>query len=161
MFDLLITNARIVDGTGLPWYHGDVGIQGDRITAVGKLTGGQARQKIDAEKALNAYKRLSDLRELDPTALEAIENDEAKRAKWQELVTRYLSEAASGEGSFQSSLYASAADVAYRYGGPEARAEAFENVEKALAVDRKNRRATALPNGRNPIAFMARWVASP
>ena len=99
---------------------------------------------IDAEKALTAYRRLAQLREDDATAVEAIENDEAKRAKWRELVDRYLTEAASGEGSFQSSLYASAADVAYRYGGPDARAEAIENVEKALAIDPKNRRAAAL-----------------
>jgi len=34
-FDLLIFNARIVDGTGNPWYRGSVGISGDRITYVG------------------------------------------------------------------------------------------------------------------------------
>src|SRR5262249_58421494 len=49
MFDLLITNGRIVDGTGVPWYRGDVGIQGDRITAMGVLTGASARERIDAQ----------------------------------------------------------------------------------------------------------------
>jgi N-acyl-D-amino-acid deacylase len=48
MFDVLISNGRIVDGSGLPWYRGDVGIQGDRIIAVGKLTGAEARERIDA-----------------------------------------------------------------------------------------------------------------
>ena len=38
-FDVLITNGRIVDGTGAPWYRADVGITGDRITAIGKLAG--------------------------------------------------------------------------------------------------------------------------
>jgi golgin subfamily B member 1 len=99
---------------------------------------------VDAEKALAAYQRLRQIRPDDPTAEEAIENDEAKRAKWSELVERYLTEAASGEGSFQSSLYASAADVAYRYGGEAARADAIAHAEKALAVDPKNRRAAAL-----------------
>src|SRR5579871_6628920 len=99
---------------------------------------------IDADKALAAYKRLAEIRQDDPTAEEAIENDEAKRAKWRDLVARYLSEAASGEGTFQSSLYASAADVAYRYGGADARAEAIELVEKALDVNPKNARAAAL-----------------
>jgi golgin subfamily B member 1 len=99
---------------------------------------------VDVDRALAAYQRLRQIRPDDPTAEEAIENHEAKRAKWTDLVARYLSEAESGEGTFQSSLYASAADVAYRYGGPGARAEAIANVEKALAVDPKNRRAAAL-----------------
>ena len=36
-FDVLITNGRIVDGTGAPWYRGDVGIVGDTIAAIGTL----------------------------------------------------------------------------------------------------------------------------
>jgi N-acyl-D-amino-acid deacylase len=48
MFDILIRNGRIVDGTGLPWVYGDVGITGDRITAVGRLGGAPAKQTLDA-----------------------------------------------------------------------------------------------------------------
>lgn len=33
-FDTLITNAQVVDGTGNPWYYGDVALTGDRITAI-------------------------------------------------------------------------------------------------------------------------------
>jgi dihydroorotase/N-acyl-D-amino-acid deacylase len=47
-FDVLIQGGRIVDGTGAPWFFGDVGITGDRIQAVGKLTGATARTRIDA-----------------------------------------------------------------------------------------------------------------
>jgi dihydroorotase/N-acyl-D-amino-acid deacylase len=47
-YDVLITNGRIVDGTGAPWYRGDVAISGDRIAAVGALTGATARLKVDA-----------------------------------------------------------------------------------------------------------------
>ncbi|MGE3490272.1 MAG: amidohydrolase family protein [Vicinamibacterales bacterium] len=47
-FDVLITGGRIVDGTGAPWYRGDVGITGDRITAIGQLAGRNARSRIDA-----------------------------------------------------------------------------------------------------------------
>ena len=36
-FDVIIANGRIVDGTGAPWFRGDIGITGDRITAVGAL----------------------------------------------------------------------------------------------------------------------------
>lgn len=47
-FDVLIRDARIVDGTGNPWYRSDVGITGDRITAVGHLEGRAAVRTIDA-----------------------------------------------------------------------------------------------------------------
>ncbi len=47
-FDVLIVNGRIVDGTGAPWFRGDVGITGDRITAVGALSDATATTKIDA-----------------------------------------------------------------------------------------------------------------
>jgi N-acyl-D-amino-acid deacylase len=48
MFDILITGGKIVDGTGLPWFYGDLGIRGDRIAAVGRLAGAQAAARIDA-----------------------------------------------------------------------------------------------------------------
>ena len=47
-FDVLITNGRIVDGTGAPWFRADVGIIGDRIAAIGQLAGREARTRIDA-----------------------------------------------------------------------------------------------------------------
>ena len=54
-FDLLITNAKIIDGSGNPWFAGDVGIRGDRIQAVGRLTpGATARRTIDANGAVLA-----------------------------------------------------------------------------------------------------------
>ncbi len=43
-FDLILENARIVDGMGNPWYRGDVGIKGDRIAAVGNLRGRAGRR---------------------------------------------------------------------------------------------------------------------
>jgi N-acyl-D-amino-acid deacylase len=45
--DLVIRNGRIVDGTGNPWFHGDVAVTGDRIVAVGTVTG-MARRELDA-----------------------------------------------------------------------------------------------------------------
>lgn len=47
-FDVLILNGRIVDGTGNSWYRGDVGIRGDRIVAIGRLTGQTGTVTIDA-----------------------------------------------------------------------------------------------------------------
>lgn len=45
---LLIRNAHIVDGTGSPWYAGSILIAGDRMVAVGTLTGATAADTIDA-----------------------------------------------------------------------------------------------------------------
>jgi N-acyl-D-amino-acid deacylase len=53
-YDVLIANGRIVDGTGAPWFRGDVGITGDRIAAVGKLSGAQAATTIDASNLVVA-----------------------------------------------------------------------------------------------------------
>jgi len=47
-YDVIIKNGRIIDGTGNPWFAGDVGIRGDRIAAIGKLDASQARRVIDA-----------------------------------------------------------------------------------------------------------------
>ena len=48
-YDLLIRNGQIVDGTGNPWFAGDVGVRGDRIVAVGRLAGASATRQIDAK----------------------------------------------------------------------------------------------------------------
>ena len=48
MFDILITNARIVDGTGSPAFEGSIGIKGEKITAIGDLSESQAGAIIDA-----------------------------------------------------------------------------------------------------------------
>src|SRR5262249_39839742 len=48
LYDLLIRNGRIIDGTGDPWYAGDVAIRGDRIVAIGKLRNAKAKRVIDA-----------------------------------------------------------------------------------------------------------------
>ncbi len=47
-YDLLVRNGRIVDGTGNPWYRGDVGVRGDTIAAVGRKLEGTAARVIDA-----------------------------------------------------------------------------------------------------------------
>ncbi|MFC4011401.1 amidohydrolase family protein [Nonomuraea purpurea] len=47
-FDVLISGGRVLDGTGAPPYRADVGIDGDRVTAVGRLDGAPARTVIEA-----------------------------------------------------------------------------------------------------------------
>ena len=47
-YDLVIRNGRIVDGSGNPWFYGDLAVRGDQIAAVGKISGKGARE-IDAK----------------------------------------------------------------------------------------------------------------
>jgi N-acyl-D-amino-acid deacylase len=48
-FDLVIANGHIVDGTGSPWYSGDVGIRDGRIAAIGNLSGAARKRTVDAK----------------------------------------------------------------------------------------------------------------
>ena len=47
-YDVVVANGRIVDGTGAPWFRGDIGIVGDRITAIGALGDATAATRVDA-----------------------------------------------------------------------------------------------------------------
>lgn len=47
-YDLVIRGGRIVDGTGNPWFIGDVAVRGDRIVAIGKIPIGAGTAEIDA-----------------------------------------------------------------------------------------------------------------
>lgn len=55
MLDLLIKNGRIVDGTGSPWYKGDIGITAGRIEVISRTPlPGEAKQIIDAKQKVVA-----------------------------------------------------------------------------------------------------------
>src|SRR5580704_11432586 len=53
-FDLLITDARVVDGCGNPWYLADVGIRDGLIVAVGNLGGHPTSNTIHANRLVLA-----------------------------------------------------------------------------------------------------------
>jgi N-acyl-D-amino-acid deacylase len=48
VYDVVIRNGRVIDGTGSPWYAAEVGIRGGRIAAIGMLEGTAARRTVDA-----------------------------------------------------------------------------------------------------------------
>src|SRR5712692_10357844 len=48
-YDLIIRNGHIIDGTGSPWYSGDVGIRAGKIAAIGNLNGAARTRTIDAQ----------------------------------------------------------------------------------------------------------------
>src|SRR5258706_55700 len=47
-FDLVITNGHIIDGTGSPWYSGDLGIRDGKVAAIGNLATAPRKRTIDA-----------------------------------------------------------------------------------------------------------------
>ncbi len=48
-FDVVILHGHIIDGTGSPWYSGDVGIRDGHVAAIGDLGTAPAKKKIDAQ----------------------------------------------------------------------------------------------------------------
>lgn len=47
-YDVLIRNARVIDGTGNPWFHASVAVKDGRIAAIGRLESATAARIIDA-----------------------------------------------------------------------------------------------------------------
>ena len=48
-FDLVVVNGRILDGSGNPWFFGDVGIANGKIVEIGKINPSRARETLDAK----------------------------------------------------------------------------------------------------------------
>ena len=47
-YDLIVKNARVVDGTGSPWFRGEIGIRGNQIAAIAQRIDAEASRIIDA-----------------------------------------------------------------------------------------------------------------
>lgn len=47
-YDLIVSGARVVDGTGAPWIVADIGVTGDRIEAIGDLSKASAGKQVNA-----------------------------------------------------------------------------------------------------------------
>ena len=53
-FDLIISGGRIVDGTGNPWYYGDLGVRDGKIVEIGRLGSARATRTINAANQIVA-----------------------------------------------------------------------------------------------------------
>jgi dihydroorotase/N-acyl-D-amino-acid deacylase len=47
-FDIVITNGHLIDGTGSPWYSGDLGIRDGKVAAIGNLAAAPRKRTIEA-----------------------------------------------------------------------------------------------------------------
>jgi N-acyl-D-amino-acid deacylase len=53
-FDLIVSNGRLVDGSGAPWFRADLGIRGDRVAAIGNLSQSSSVRRIDVANRMVA-----------------------------------------------------------------------------------------------------------
>jgi len=48
-YDIVITNGKIIDGTGNPWFQADVAIKNGKIVKIGRVDAKNAKRVIDAK----------------------------------------------------------------------------------------------------------------
>lgn len=89
--DILITDGRVVDGGGNPWYRADVGIRDGRIVAVGELTDREAVRTIDAADRVVAPGFID---MMGQSTLVLVTDPPSAESKLRQGITTYLS----GEG---------------------------------------------------------------
>lgn len=83
-FDILITGGHVIDGTGNPWFAADVGIRGDKIVAIGKLTGASATRTVDARGKVIAPGFI----DIHSHAEEGLASEDARRRRAPNVVTQ-------------------------------------------------------------------------
>ena len=53
-YDVLVRNARVIDGSGNPWFRADLAVKDGRIAAIGRLPTATATRTIDARERVLA-----------------------------------------------------------------------------------------------------------
>ena len=124
-FDIVIKSGRIVDGSGSPWYRGDVGIRDGKIVKIGRIDASRARKVIDA-KGLIVAPGFVDM--MGQTATPVLRDPRAGL----NLLRQGITTINTGEGVSAAPL--SAADA--RYAGWQSMAEYFQLLDlKGLPVN--------------------------
>src|SRR5689334_4303555 len=98
-YDLIIRGGKIIDGTGNPWFQGDVSVKGDRISLVGRIEG-KAKRVIDA-KGLVVAPGFIDMHSHSDWVL--LEDGNAESKIRQGVTTEVIGESSSA-GPFQGKL---------------------------------------------------------
>ena len=128
-YDLLFTGGRVVDGSGAPWFAGDVGVRDGKIVAVGALAGRPAKRTIDA-KGMLVVPGFIDL--LGQSEYNVLVDKRAASKITQGITTEVTGEGAS-IAPVNDAMMAEAKDIYARYGyTPEFRTIGgfYETLEK-------------------------------
>lgn len=83
-YDILIVGARVLDGTGNPWFYADIGVRGDRIVAIGDLKNSSVDRRIDGHGKIVAPGFI----DLHSHADEGLGSEDARRRAAPNLVSQ-------------------------------------------------------------------------
>ena len=125
-YDLLIRNAKVIDGTGNPWFYGDVAVKGDRIAQIGG-SDGTAKREIDA-KGLAVAPGFIDMHSHSDFVL--LEDGNAESKIRQGVTTEILGEGTSA-GPTKGKLVAHPVSVGNKKAVIRTLGEYLETVERA------------------------------
>jgi N-acyl-D-amino-acid deacylase len=124
-YDIIIRGGEIVDGTGNPWFGGDVGIRGDRIVAIRRNLKGKADREIDAS-GLVVAPGFIDIHSHSDWLL--LEDGHAQSKIRQGVTTEILGEGGS-VGPFKGKLHPRSVTVGERTARITTLTEYFDTVE--------------------------------
>jgi N-acyl-D-aspartate/D-glutamate deacylase len=125
-YDWVIRQGRIVDGSGNPWFYGDVAVNADRIAAVGHVTG-RGRREVDARGFVVAPGFI-DMHSHSDWLL--LEDGEAPSKIRQGVTTEVLGEGTSA-GPFQGKLVPRPVSVRNERAQIRSLAEYFRAIEQS------------------------------
>ncbi len=114
-YDLVISGGRIVDGTGNPWFYGDLAVRGDRIVRItppGRLSQAAAKERLDAA-GLVVSPGFIDIQA--QSVREFLLGD----GRVVSMVTQGITTAIMGEGDSPAPLSDKALDAIKKRGGPD------------------------------------------
>ncbi len=113
-YDILIKNARILDGSGDPDFPADIGIRGDTIVAVGRLEGARAARSIDANGLMVAPGFI----DMHSHADRGLASDDLELRRAHNLVTQGITTLVFGADGFNARWPIAREIAAFRNPGP-------------------------------------------
>jgi len=99
-YDLVIRQGKIVDGTGNPWFYGDLAVRGNKIVALGRVPAGPIKKEINARGLVVAPGFIDMHSHSDFTLLE----DGNAQSKIRQGVTTEVLGESSSPGPYQGKL---------------------------------------------------------